>query len=110
MEGNSFYIVEDGTIELNGGRRTATMIVANTGDRPVQIGSHAHFFEVNRALRFDRAASFGKRLDIPPARRTIRAGPEHTVTLVEFAGAQIARGLNALVEAQHTIRLYESLR
>lgn len=99
MESNAFYIVDEGDIELNEGRRTATLLVANTGDRPVQVGSHAHFFEVNRALRFDRAASFGMRLDIPAGTaKRFEPGQEHTVTLVEFAGAKIARGMNALVE------------
>lgn len=99
MESNAFYIVGDGDIELNAGRGIATLLVANTGDRPVQVGSHAHFFEVNRALRFDRAASFGMRLDIPAGTATrFEPGQEHTVTLVEFAGAKIARGMNALVE------------
>src|SRR5882724_10374271 len=64
METN-FYIVVNGEIELNAGRRTRTIVVANTGDRPVQVGSHAHFFEVNRELRFDREAAYGMRLDIP---------------------------------------------
>ena len=95
----SFYIVNEGEIELNAGRRTATLIVANTGDRPVQVGSHAHFFEVNRALRFDRVAAYGMRLDVPAGTaKRFEPGQEHTVTLVEFAGTRRASGLNALVE------------
>jgi urease subunit gamma/beta len=103
MEGHSPYLVEPGDIELNAGRRTVAMLVANTGDRPIQIGSHAHFFEVNRALRFDRAAAFGMRLDIPAGTATsFEPGQEHTVTLVEFAGAREAHGMSALVEGDVT--------
>lgn len=99
MKTNTSYIVEDGTIELNAGRRTAELSVANTGDRPVQVGSHAHFFEVNRALRFKREDAFGMRLDIPAGTaKRFEPGQEHTVTLVEFAGARIARGLNSLAD------------
>jgi urease beta subunit len=99
MEGSGFYIIADDTIELNSGRRTVTITVANSGDRPVQVGSHAHFFEVNRALKFDRDATFGMRLDIPAGTaKRFEPGQEHTVILVEFGGGKIARGLNALVE------------
>lgn len=99
MPDSSFYIVEEGAIELNAGRRTETLTVANMGDRPVQVGSHGHFFEVNRALRFDREAAFGMRLDIPAGTAMrFEPGQEHTVTLVEFGGAKTARGLNALVD------------
>ena len=63
--GADTYLLADDPIEINAGRPTLTLSVANTGDRAVQIGSHFHFFEVNRALRFDRAAAFGMRLDIP---------------------------------------------
>lgn len=99
MESNSFYQIEEGVIELNAGRYKVTMIVANTGDRPVQVGSHAHFFEVNRALRFEREHAFGMRLDIPAGTATrFEPGQEHTVTLVQFGGHRIARGLNALVD------------
>jgi urease beta subunit len=96
---SSFYIVEDGEIELNAGRRTAMLVVANTGDRPVQVGSHAHFFEVNRALRFDRESAYGMRLDIPAGTaKRFEPGQEHAVKLVDFAGARRASGLNALVD------------
>ncbi len=97
------YIIEGGEIELNAGRRTSTLVVANTGDRPVQVGSHAHFFEVNRALRFDRAAVLGMRLDIPAGTAVrFEPGQEQTVTLVEFAGAKRAHGMNALTEGALT--------
>lgn len=93
----SFYLVEDGDIELNAGRDTVTLKVANTGDRPVQVGSHAHFFEVNRYLRFDRALALGMRLDIPSGTATrFEPGDEKDVTLVEFGGAHIAKGMNGL--------------
>ena len=97
MDSESFYIVEDGDIELNAGRRTVSLSVANTGDRPVQVGSHAHFFEVNRYLRFDRALAFGMRLDIPAGTATrFEPGDEQEVTLVAFGGASIAKGMNGL--------------
>jgi urease beta subunit len=99
MDAGSFYIVEDDAIELNAGRRTVALSVANTGDRPVQVGSHAHFFEVNRYLRFDRSLAFGMRLDIPSGTATrFEPGDEMEVTLVEFGGASIAKGMNGLTK------------
>src|SRR3954451_24445057 len=99
MDAANFYIVEDGDIALNEGRVTATISVANTGDRPVQVGSHAHFFEVNRYLRFDRAAAFGMRLDIPSGTATrFEPGDEKDVTLVEYGGAHVAKGMNGLTK------------
>lgn len=99
MAGGSTYLVEEGDLELNAGRPTATILVANTGDRPVQVGSHAHFFEVNRALAFDRRVAFGMRLDIPAGTAVrFEPGQEQTVTLVTFGGARRAHGMNALVE------------
>lgn len=99
MATNGTYLVAEGDIELNAGRLTATLVVANTGDRPVQVGSHAHFFEVNRALRFDRAATFGMRLDIPAGTAVrFEPGQRQTVTLVTFGGARRAYGMNGLVE------------
>lgn len=90
-------IPAEGEIEINAGRPTATVAVTNTGDRPVQIGSHYHFFEVNRHLDFDRAAAFGKRLDIP-AGTAVRFAPGEIkeVTLVEFGGSGEMVGLNDL--------------
>ena len=90
-------IPAEGEIEINAGRACATVAVTNTGDRPVQIGSHYHFFEVNRHLDFDRAASFGMRLDIP-AGTAVRFAPGETreVTLVEFGGSGEMVGLNDL--------------
>ena len=74
-------------------------MVANTGDRPVQIGAHYHFFEVNKALKFDREKAFGMRLNIPSGTtQRFEPGEERTVTLVEILGKKIMRGLNALTD------------
>ncbi|MCC6982086.1 MAG: urease subunit beta [Bauldia sp.] len=92
-------IAAEGTIELNAGRRKTTLVVLNTGDRPVQIGSHYHFFEVNKALDFDREAAFGMRLDIPAGTAVrFEPGQSKEVTLTEFGGARELSGLNALTE------------
>jgi urease subunit beta len=90
--------IEPGDIELNAGRRTQTMTVANTGDRPIQVGSHFHFFEVNRALRFERSLARGYRLNIA-AGTAIRfePGQERTVDLVELAGDRVICGFNGLI-------------
>jgi urease subunit gamma/beta len=92
-------IAGDGDIELNAGRRKVTLKVFNTGDRPVQIGSHYHFFETNKALDFDRAKSFGMHLDIP-AGTAVRFAPGESkeVMLTEFGGTGELLGLNALTE------------
>jgi urease subunit beta len=91
--------IQDGEIELNAGRKTVTLTVANTGDRPIQVGSHFHFFEVNRALRFDRAQAFGMRLNVPAGTAVrFEPGDEKRVMLVEFGGARRVFGLNALTE------------
>ncbi len=89
----------EGRIELNAGRRTIRITAVNTGDRPIQIGSHFHFFEVNKALEFDRAAAFNMRLDIP-AGTAVRFEPGATkdVTLVEFGGRGELTGLNNLTD------------
>lgn len=88
-----------GEITLNAGRPTITVPVLNTGDRPVQVGSHYHFFEVNRALRFDRAATFGLRLDIPAGTAVrFEPGEEKAITLVPFGGQRRVLGLNGLTE------------
>lgn len=82
-------IVGDGEIELNAGLETASVEVSNTGDRPIQVGSHYHFFETNPALTFDRAAARGMRLDIPAGTAVrFEPGQSRTVTLVAFAGAR----------------------
>lgn len=87
----------DGTVSINEGRETATVAVANTGDRPVQVGSHFHFFEANRALAFDREAAFGMRLDIPAGTAVrFEPGDEREVDLVAYGGNQRILGLNGL--------------
>ena len=79
----------DGEIELNAGRACITLVVANSGDRPIQVGSHYHFFETNDALQFDRAAARGFRLNIPSgAAVRFEPGQTRTVELVELAGAR----------------------
>ncbi len=92
-------IAGEGEIELNPGRPRTTITVVNTGDRPVQIGSHYHFFEVNKALDFDRAASFGMRLDIPAGTAVrFEPGQSKEVTLVTFGGKREVSGLHRLTE------------
>ena len=93
------YLIGDGEIELNAGRPPVRVRVENTGDRPIQVGSHTHFFEVNRALRFDRDAAYGRRLDIA-AGTSLRfePGESREVALVQLAGLRVARGMNGLVD------------
>jgi urease subunit beta len=82
-----------GEIELNAGRRTVSVKVANTGDRPVQVGSHYHFYETNAALAFDRPAAYGFRLNIPAGTAVrFEPGQERTVELVELAGERTVYG------------------
>jgi urease subunit beta len=91
-------ITKDGEITLNAGREAITLAVANTGDRPVQVGSHYHFYETNQALQFDRAAARGRRLDIP-AGTAVRFEPGQTreVQLVAIGGARQIYGFNAQI-------------
>ena len=87
------YRHPDGDIELNAGRPVTELAVTSFGDRPIQVGSHAHFAEVNRALRFDRLAAYGCRLDIPAGTAVrFEPGEIRTVRLVPFAGARVAWG------------------
>lgn len=89
----------EGEIELNAGKETVTLAVANTGDRPIQVGSHFHFFEVNAALSFDRDQTRGMRLDIPAGTAVrFEPGDERDVTLVPLAGERRVYGFNAQVE------------
>ena len=92
------YFLDDGELELNVGRLSAQVVVRNRGDRPVQVGSHYHFFEVNSALDFDRAAAYGMRLDIA-AGTAIRfePGEEKEVRLVALAGLRAVYGHNGKV-------------
>jgi urease subunit gamma/beta len=89
----------EGDIELNAGRRKAALKAVNTGDRPIQIGSHYHFFEANKALDFDRAASFGMHLDIPAGTAVrFEPGEAKEVTLAAFGGTGEIFGLNNLTD------------
>lgn len=93
------FLPREGDIELNEGREATRVTVANTGDRPVQVGSHFHFFEVNKALEFDRGKAYGMRLDIP-AGSSVRfePGDEKEVELVKIEGRRIVHGFNGLTE------------
>ena len=92
------YVLGEGDIIANQGRRTVEMTVTNTGDRPIQVGSHFHFFEVNRALAFDRQTAYGMRMNIP-AGTAVRFEPGDTkeVELVAIGGTREVHGLNGLV-------------
>lgn len=93
--------VKEGTIICNEGRETARIKVVNTGDRPIQVGSHFHFFEVNKAMSFDREAAFGKRLNIVASTAVrFEPGEEKEVELVEIGGTKKAMGFNNLVDGQ----------
>src|SRR4029077_20083438 len=86
-------------IEINAGRRTVRLSVRNTGDRPIQIGSHFHFYEVNPALEFDRPAARGMRLDVPSGQSVrFEAGDERDVDLVEFGGSKRIIGFSGLTD------------
>ena len=88
----------DGELTLNEGRETVSVLVGNTGDRPVQVGSHFHFFEANAALAFDREAAFGMRLNIPAGTAVrFEPGDRRTIELVAIGGKRVAHGMNGLV-------------
>jgi len=92
------YFLEDDPIEINAGRPTVRLLVSNRGDRPIQVGSHFHFFEVNRALEFDRAKARGMRLNIAAGTAVrFEPGDEREVELVAVAGRREVFGLNGLV-------------
>ena len=93
------YILAADPIEINAGRPQVKLTVRNTGDRPVQVASHFHFFEVNRALEFDREHAFGHRLDIPAGTAVrFEPGDQREVTLVPFGGKRRVHGFNNLVD------------
>ena len=93
------FVLESGDVIANAGRRTVELTVENVADRPIQVGSHFHFFEANRELRFDRAQAFGMRLNVPAGTAVrFEPGDEKRVTLVAFGGARNVYGLNALTE------------
>ena len=92
------YFLADNAIQANAGRQAISVLVKNTGDRPVQVGSHFHFYEVNTALHFDRQQAYGKRLNIPAGTASrFEPGEEKEVALIDFAGARIVHGHNGLV-------------
>ena len=91
-------LVDDGELELNPGRATVAVVVENTGDRPIQVGSHYHFAETNAALRFDRAAAHGMRLNIASGTAVrFEPGQQRSVELVAFGGDRIVHGFRGLV-------------
>ncbi|MGA8220474.1 MAG: urease subunit beta [Candidatus Acidiferrales bacterium] len=95
------YLLDEsqGPVIANGGRKTQRLLVRNTGDRPIQVGSHYHFFETNRALAFDRAAAYGLRLNIPAGTAVrFEPGEEKEVGLVEFGGRRVIHGFNGLLD------------
>lgn len=100
MKPGEYFLNEaGGPIEANAGRATARVIVRNSGDRPVQVGSHFHFFETNRELEFDRAAAYGMRLNIPAGTAVrFEPGEEKEIELTPFAGRRVMQGCNGLVD------------
>jgi urease beta subunit len=97
--GEYFLDESAGPIQANAGRRTARVLVKNTGDRPIQVGSHYHFFEANRSLGFDRAAAYGMRLNIPAGTAVrFEPGEEKEVEITEFGGGRVIQGCNGLVD------------
>lgn len=105
MASGGGYILADAPIEINAGRRSVTLKVQNTGDRPIQVGSHFHFFEVNRALLFDREQALGMRLDVPAGTAVrFEPGDEKEVTLVEIGGMRKVVGFNGLVNGSTRAR------
>ncbi|WP_341527129.1 urease subunit beta [Nostoc sp. UHCC 0302] len=95
------YIVPEGEIELNVGRSTIRLQVSNTGDRPIQVGSHFHFYEVNNALIFERKQARGMRLDIPAGTAVrFEPGDEKEITLVPLVGSRQVYGFNSKINGQ----------
>src|SRR3954463_3933965 len=96
--GEYFLDPAAGDIHANENRRTAKILVVNTGDRPIQVGSHFHFFEANRALKFDRAAAYGRHLNIAAGTAArFEPGEEKEITMVDFGGSRIIFGHQGLV-------------
>jgi urease subunit beta len=95
------FLIDDGAHVLNPGRRTVTLVVRNTGDRPIQVGSHYHFAETNGALGFDRAAARGMRLNIASGMAVrFEPGQQRTVELVDYAGERTVYGFRGLVQGK----------
>jgi urease subunit beta len=104
MKPGEYFLDEAaGPIQANVKRRTVRVLVKNTGDRPIQVGSHYHFLEVNRALGFDRSAAYGMRLNIPAGTAVrFEPGEEKEVEITEFGGGRVIQGGNGLVEGALT--------
>jgi urease subunit beta len=102
MKPGEYFLDEAaGPVEANAGRRVARVVVKNAGDRPIQVGSHYHFFEANRALGFDRRAAYGMRLNIAAGTAVrFEPGEEKEVELTEFGGRRVIHGFNGLVEGE----------
>jgi urease beta subunit len=102
MKPGEYFLDEAaGPVEANAGRRVARVVVKNTGDRPIQVGSHYHFFEANRALGFERRAAYGMRLNIAAGTAVrFEPGEEKEVELTEFGGQRVIHGFNGLVEGE----------
>ena len=95
------YLLRSEPIEANAGRKTAHIVVTNRGDRPIQVGSHCHFFEVNRALDFDRNAAYGMRLNIPAGTAVrFEPGDAKEIDLVALGGTRTVYGINGLVNGK----------
>ncbi|MBE3558535.1 MAG: urease subunit beta [Ktedonobacteraceae bacterium] len=104
MRAGEYFLNEAaGDIQANSGRATARILIKHSGDRPIQVGSHFHFFEVNRTLQFDRSAAYGMRLNIPAGTAVrFEPGEEKEVSLVAFGGHRIVYGHNGQVNGQLT--------
>ena len=99
------WLLAEDPIEINAGRRRLRLSVRNTGDRPIQVGSHFHFFEVNRALEFDRPGALGTRLDVPSGQSVrFEAGDEREVELVALGGHRRVIGFNSLLDGATSSR------
>jgi len=95
------FLIDEGAHQLNPGRRTLTMVVKNTGDRPIQVGSHYHFAETNGALGFDRGAARGMRLNIASGLAVrFEPGQQRTVELVDYAGDRMVYGFRGLIQGK----------
>jgi urease subunit beta len=95
------FLIDDGAHPINAGRRTLSLVVRNTGDRPIQVGSHYHFAETNSALGFDRAAARGMRLNIASGTAVrFEPGQQRTVELVDYAGERTVYGFRGLVQGK----------
>ena len=95
------FLIDDGEHPINTGRRTLTLVIQNTGDRPIQVGSHYHFAETNAALDFDRTAARGMRLNIPSGTAVrFEPGQQRTVELVDYAGTRTVYGFRGLTQGK----------